>query len=147
MPVSSAAELSVPVSCADDILSKIEKDQPGTFDLSILLSDERGPDFSDAIRRFGVSFSVAKGRGRSVRTAEPEHVIVSEPEPPFAPDLSGLSDEERELFLQIPEEGSCLSDDLIANGRSASETGGMLTMLELKGMIRTLPGGRVSRAN
>ena len=134
-----------PVSCADDILSKIEKDQPGTFDLSLLLRDDDGPDFYDAIRRYGVSFSLARGKGRSVRCSDPEPEPT--PEPTFAPDLSGLSESERALFLRIPEEGSCLSDDLIASGLSAGEIGGMLTMLEIKGLIRMLPGGRVSRAN
>ena len=55
-----------------------------------------------------------------------------------------LSDEERSV-IQILEQGERLVDDVIAQtGLPAGKLLSLLTMLELKGVVRRLPGKRIA---
>ena len=55
-----------------------------------------------------------------------------------------LSDEERSV-IQILEQGERLVDDVIAQtGLPAGKLLSLLTMLELKGIVRRLPGKRIT---
>lgn len=144
-PIKLMKEGARPVSCADDILSKLEAETPGTFDLSLLLTDRAIPDYDATVQRFGVSLSPAKGGGyapRAERMPEPE-TAPSETHP--APDLTACSDVERAVYeaLETPR----TPDELAANGFGAPEILAALTTLEITGLIRSLPGGRYERAN
>lgn len=58
--------------------------------------------------------------------------------------LSGLSPEEQKLVSQLLQ-GECLVDDVIAaSGIPAGLAKAKLTMLEIKGVVTTLPGGRLA---
>ena len=55
-----------------------------------------------------------------------------------------LSDEERSV-VQILEQGERLVDDVIAQtGLPAGKLLSLLTMMELKGVVRRLPGKRIA---
>ena len=59
-------------------------------------------------------------------------------------DLQGLSAEEKQL-LQPLHKGETLVDDLIAeSGLPAGKVLGMLTMLQIRGIVELLPGKRVT---
>lgn len=68
--------------------------------------------------------------------------------PPYSDvnkDLSGLSDPERSV-MEALQSGDRLVDDVIAElGMPAAKLLSMLTMLEIKGYIRRLPGKRIAR--
>lgn len=144
-PIKLMKEGARPVSCADDILSKLEQETPGTFDLSLLLSERAIPDFDATVQRYGVALSPGKGGGyspRAVRMPEPE-AVFDETLP--APDLTSCSDVERAVYdaLETPR----TPDELASSCFGAPEILAALTTLEIAGLIRSLPGGRYERAN
>ena len=134
-----------PVSCADDILSKLESETPGSFDLSLLLTERMIPDFDATVKRYDVSLSPGKGGAyapRAERLPEPETLSAK---PVISPDLSSCSDVERAVYdaLETPR----TPDELASVGFSAPQILAVLTTLEIAGLIRSLPGGRYERAN
>lgn len=142
-PVKLMRDGARPVACADDILSKLESENPGTFDLSLLLTDRGSPDFDETVGRYGVALSPSKGGfARRGAPAEP-----SEPEPDRAPsiDPSTLSDEERAVYEALT--SPMTSDELSRAGLDPSVVLAALTTLEIRGCVRGLPGGRYERAN
>ena len=142
-PIKLMKEGARPVSCADDILSKLESETPGTYDLSILLSDRRVPDFDASVKRFDVSLSPVRG-GYSPRAAVPARPAPS-PETAAEPDLSLLSDGEREVYLRL--DSPRTADELSREGADPADVLASLTTLEIRGLIRSLPGGRYERAD
>ena len=142
-PIKLMKEGARPVSCADDILSKLESETPGTYDLSILLSDRRVPDFDASVKRFDVSLSPVRG-GYSPRAAVPAQP-ASSPETAAEPDLSLLSDGEREVYLRL--DSPRTADELSREGADPADVLASLTTLEIRGLIRSLPGGRYERAD
>lgn len=60
-------------------------------------------------------------------------------------DLSFLSVAERQLYFAIPEEGTCLPDDLLFEDLTAVQVMRYLTNLEMEGLIQRHAGGRISR--
>ena len=143
-PMKLMKEGARPVSCADDILSAREKESPGTFDLSLLLSERTIPDFDETVRRYGVALSPKRGdrrASRPERTDEPEEAPRASET--GAPDLSGLTDAERAVYeaLSVPH----TSDELSRGELDAGEVLAVLTTLEIRGCIRSLPGGRYQR--
>ena len=143
-PIKLMKEGARPVSCADDILSKLESETPGTYDLSILLSDRRVPDFDASVKRYDVSLSPVRG-GYSPRAACPTETASPAPANRAEPDLSSLSDGERAVYLQL--ETPRTADELSREGTDPSEVLASLTTLEIRGLIRSLPGGRYERAD
>ena len=141
-PIKLMKEGARPVSCADDILSKLESETPGTYDLSILLSDRRVPVFDATVKRFDVSLSPSRG-GYSPRN-NPQTVTPT-PEPKAAPDLSSLTDGERAVYEGLGSPRT--ADELTAAGVNPSDVLASLTTLEIRGLIRSLPGGRYERAD
>lgn len=141
-PVKLMRDGARPVACADDILAKLESEYPGSFDLSLLLSDRGSPDYDDAVKRYGVSLAPAKGgyaqRSVPAETSEPA------PEPEVTIDLSTFSDEERAVYEAL--DTPLTSDELSRSGLDPAEVLAALTMLEIRGCVRTLPGGRYERA-
>ena len=142
-PMKLMKEGARPVSCADDILSAREKENPGDFDLSLLLADRPIPDFDETVRRYGVALSPNRLDRRSSRqngTEEP-HAAANDVE--ATPDLSGLTDAERALYAALDEPHT--SDELSRGEFDAGEVLAALTTLEIRGYIRSLPGGRYQR--
>ena len=144
-PIKLMKEGARPVSCADDILSKLESETPGTFDLSLLLTARTVPDYDATVKKYGVSLSPAKGGGYAHRANPVKEVEESIPEEAPAPDLSALTDSEKAVYqaLDVPH----TSDELNLDGIPPYEVLSSLTTLEIKGLIRPLPGGRFERAN
>ncbi|MBO4284538.1 MAG: DNA-processing protein DprA [Clostridia bacterium] len=142
-PMKLMKEGAHPVSCADDILSAREKETPGTFDLSLLLGERPIPDFDDTVRRYGVALAPNRAErrlSRQIKSEEPEEAASDGEDPP---DLSGLSNTERAVYEALYEPHS--SDELSRNGLEAGEVLAALTTLEIRGYIRSLPGGRYQR--
>lgn len=145
-PMKLMKEGARPISCADDILDTIERESPGTFDLSVLLSERPLSDYEAAVRRYGVSLSsVRSGAGAKRREREPVNLSEAAIETAASPDLSDLTDVERAVWLLLAEPHT--ADELTRNGRGAGDLLAALTTLELRGLIRTLPGGRYERAD
>ena len=133
-----------PVSCADDILSAREKESPGTFDLSLLLTERSIPDFDETVRRYGVALSPKRGEPRASRSDRTDDTEESSRfQETEKPDLSGLTDEERAVYEALSEPHT--SDELSGAGLNAGDVLAALTTLEIRGWIRPLPGGRYER--
>ncbi len=133
-----------PVSCADDILAALELDNPGTYDLSLLLVDRPIPDYDETLRRYGVAFPPEKVERRVKRQASPpiEEDDLSGAE---TPDLSTLSEGEKAVYDAL--ETARTADELTGAGLDAGDLLACLTTLEIRGYIVSLPGGRYERAN
>ena len=143
-PIKLMKEGARPVSCADDILSKLESETPGTYDLSILLSDRRVPDFDASVKRYDVSLSPVRG-GYSPRAGSRIEPTATPPAEKVEPDLTALSDGERAVFLQLNVPRT--ADELTRDGVNPSDVLASLTTLEIRGLIRSLPGGRYERTD
>lgn len=141
-PIKLMKEGARPVSCADDILSKLESEAPGTFDLSLLLTERMIPDFDAALNRYAVALSPGKAGGYAPRAQRAIEPFANETP---SPDLSACSDVERTVYdaLETPR----TPNELSASGLGAHEILAALTTLEIVGLIRSLPGGRYERAN
>jgi hypothetical protein len=50
------------------------------------------------------------------------------------------------VYRRIPEEGECIPDHLVGGALDICAVSAALTVLEIRGLIRTLPGGRIRRA-
>ena len=143
-PIKLMKEGARPVSCADDVLSKLESDTPGTYDLSIMLTERRVPDFDASVKRYGVSLSPARG-GYSERAHIPTEPAPTVREQRAEPDLTSLSEVERAVYLGL--DSPRTADELTPDGANPSDVLAALTTLEICGLIRSLPGGRYERAD
>jgi len=144
-PMKLMKEGAQPVSCADDVLEKLEKETPGTFDLSLLLANRPVPDYESTIRRYGVSLEPPKRVGRRGRSESP---VSAEPAPDnsvASTDLSSLSEDERAIYDALASPRTV--DEIAKSGRNASDILALLTVLEIRGLVRSLPGGRYERAD
>ena len=142
-PMKLMKEGARPVSCADDILSAREKETPGTFDLTLLLAERAIPDFDETVRRYGVALSPKRAERRLPRpkTEEPREATG---DGEVTPDLSEFSDAERAVYLALSDPKT--ADELSRADLDAGEVLAALTTLEIRGYIRSLPGGRYQRA-
>ena len=142
-PVKLMRDGARPVACADDILAKLESEYPGTFDLSLLLSDRSVLDYEEAIRRYGVGLSPQKGGyAKAVSTPETQS---TEPESAPVIDLSDFSPAEKAVYLAL--ESPLTADELSSLGVDPPAILAALTTLEIRGAVRSLPGGRYERGN
>lgn len=73
-----------------------------------------------------------------------EPVPPATPTTPAAPPV--LSDGERALYDTLPDSELFSADDLMTNDRSMADVLSGLTMLELKGLIYTVPGGKYRKS-
>ncbi|MBP5428597.1 MAG: DNA-processing protein DprA [Clostridia bacterium] len=130
-----------PVSCADDILAELEKEEPGVFDLSLLLTERPIPDFDHTVAQYGVALSPVR---RSARPEPKETERIGEDDVgDETPDLSSLSDVERAVYDAL--DHPLTSDELSRDGLDAGDVLAALTTLEIGGFIVPLPGGRYER--
>ena len=140
-PMKLMREGARPVSCADDILAELEKEEPGVFDLSLLLTERPIPDFDRAVARYGVALAPAKGTRRVVQTAAERE--EDETAGQATVDLSSFSEVERAVYFAL--ERPLSSDELARLGFDAGDVLAALTTLEIGGFISPLPGGRYER--
>ena len=78
----------------------------------------------------------AKRRKADTAAAEEEKLPASKP----VPDTSALTPRQRELYLMLPDTGFSV-DILTAGGVPVSEAVSTLTVLEIYGLVRSVPGG------
>ena len=118
--------------------------------------------------RLGVCTRRVKSKGDAMRTsaplpeAQPRSVSPRKPKasPPkkdeptpekapersdATPDLSSLTNTQRRVFEAIPVDGMVTVEHLTGEGFSMSEIMASVTILEIKGLIVTFPGGLMSR--
>ncbi len=100
------------------------------------------PSLSEAEQQFGLSSAPSH---REKKTPLPKEAPPKK-QPKAAPDLSFLTEEEKALYFRIPEDGTCLPDELVTEGATAVLVMRWLTHLEMEGLILRHAGGRVSRA-
>ena len=144
-PMKLMKEGARPVSCADDILAALELDTPGTFDLSLLLTERPIPDYDDTVRHYGVAFPPEKGKRRPGRQADRPVEDAPSALAEDTPDLSSLSDGEKAVYDAL--ESARTADELTRDELDAGEVLAYLTTLEIRGLIVSLPGGRYERKN
>ena len=76
------------------------------------------------------------------KTVKEEEVKVREAQTSQSEDmLAGLDDSTRRIFLQMPMDSAVSPDRLVEDGYTASDVITALTMLELCGLVTSLPGG------
>jgi hypothetical protein len=100
------------------------------------------PSLGEAEQRFGLASTPSHKEAHTPLQKE----APPPPTPKAAPDLSFLTEEERALYLRIPEDGTCLPDELLSEDTTAVMVMRWLTHLEMEGLILRHAGGRVSRA-
>ncbi|MBR2615231.1 MAG: DNA-processing protein DprA [Clostridia bacterium] len=92
-----------------------------------------------------------KGRDEEEHAVPPEYEFIPIPDSEEAeegavaapvPDLVGLSEEEREIYRALGFQPVPV-DSLVGAERSASQVMRILTKLEIKGLVRKAPGGKV----
>ena len=150
-------------TCAEDILFAYESRYPGVINLFRLLESST-VRMDKVLKTAHVALGLAK-RSNQVKRApvatlrsddrlpQYEDALTSEPmvaEPDGIDEeleraLSELPEEMRALYLRIPASGSCRTDELVTKDTPPSKVMGAITMLEIKGLVRLLPGGRIQR--
>ena len=137
-------------SCADDILSSLEDRYPSSIDV-FRLKEKPDVSLEESMLRYKVSCKGDVGKGRRILRDVLEHVQAKEKrESKPAPKESRcstevpLTDEERLVLDALPT-GDFTVDELSVPTVSVGELCATLTMLEIYGLIRSLPGGRYRR--
>lgn len=162
--------------CADDILSQYTKLYRPTLRYTTSASLGRKSDYNgDALARMGVysrtedgyervpaqalaTETVQKEKSVKSRKKAPAKVRADKAPEPSAPEvtppradhsaekLASLSERERRVFEGIPMDHPVAIDRLQSLGYSTGELLTALSLLEIKGLIQTLPGGLYCRA-
>ena len=144
--------------CAEDILNANEKAFPGIVNLFRLLEHPTAP-MEQTLGASGIAFrgqkrvkqsSIAPGPKQVVAETENEEKTaerVAETKPAIVDDsvLRALDDVTREVYRHIPETGDITVDSICIEGVSAGKITVCITKLEIKHLIKILPGGRVTR--
>lgn len=144
--------------CAEDILNANEKAFPGIINLFRLLEHPSAP-MEQTLKASGIAF---RGQKRATVSAPTPRTVqevvhtdcvektperVAEKKPVIIDDslLRTLDDVTREVYRRIPESGDITVDSIGIDGVSAGKVTVCITKLEIKHLIRILPGGRVTR--
>ncbi|MBR2432883.1 MAG: hypothetical protein IKB23_08200, partial [Clostridia bacterium] len=61
-------------------------------------------------------------------------------------DTSSLNETEKKIYSLFPDEGNISADEISRSGIAVATVLQNLTMLEIKGFIKTLPGGVFTKA-
>ena len=67
---------------------------------------------------------------------------TAEPAKTSAPDLSKLDGDSRDVYTALPDGRDAVPDDLAKDGMSISKVLSALTVLEINGLVKCLPGGK-----
>lgn len=144
--------------CAEDILNANESAFPGIINLFRLLEHSMAP-MEKVLGASGIAFRGQK-RGSAPKNgtttgvasripiaidASTEQVAEAKPEVSDDTVLHSLDDTTRAVYDIIPEEGDVTIDALHVDGVSVGKISVCITKLEIKQLIRLLPGGRVKR--
>ena len=144
--------------CAEDILNANESAFPGIVNLFRLLERPMAP-MDKVLGVSGIAFRGRKGspafKNRSAVDVAPEATTgmdasverVAEAKPAVMDDtvLRSLDETTRAVYDSIPAESDAAIDALHVDGVSTGKISVCLTKLEIKQLIRLLPGGRVKR--
>lgn len=144
--------------CAEDILNANEKAFPGIVNLFRLLEHPTTP-MEQTLGASGIAFRGQKRVKQSSIAPRPKQVVaeteseektterVAETKPAIVDDsvLRALDDVTREVYRHIPETGDITVDSICIEGVSAGKITVCITKLEIKHLIKILPGGRVTR--
>jgi hypothetical protein len=137
-------------SCADDILSALEDSYPRSIDI-FRLKEKPDVSLEEAVLRYKVRF---KGEAKKSRKALPDifprkrskvrNESIENPSKRSATADLALSPEEKTVLDALPA-GDFTVDELSIPSMPVGELCATLTMLEIYGLIRSLPGGRYRR--
>lgn len=144
--------------CAEDILNANEKSFPGIVNLFRLLEHPVAP-MEQTLRASGIAFRGQKRIAASEAGARVEKTVadaereekaperVAEEKPVIIDDsiLRALDKVTRDVYLRIPESGDVTVDSIDIDGVTAGKITVCITKLEIKHLIKILPGGRVMR--
>jgi DNA processing protein len=137
--------------CADDILSPLDEQYPGSIDI-FRLKDEPDISLSEAVLRYRVKCKSDPKRSHTSlrdifphkkdKKAKPQATVNSE----FhnGVDTQQLSNEEKAVLNVLPQ-GDFTVDEISSSIAPIGELCATLTMLEIYGYVRSLPGGRYRR--
>lgn len=132
-------EGAVPVACGWDVLGEYESVYPDT----VICKPQTQPPAPAPVEKTAAISKIKEG----TRTAASKKMIdKSEPSPYIDPanSLPKLSDQEQAV-VDILRSGSCLVEELVVkSGIPAGKLMGTLTMLEIKKVMKRLPGKRVA---
>ena len=131
-------------SCADDILSALEDRYPSGIDV-FRLKETPSVSLEDSVERYRVR---CKGDDRTPRVRFPslrgqkekkEEATVIRTER-----LTDLTPDEEAVLSALPD-GDFIPDEVNCPGIAIGDLCATLTLLEIRGLLRTLPGGRYRR--
>lgn len=156
------------LTCADDILTYYAEEYYGKINIQRLLTtapvlcEKVLTDFR--IRIPGCDISPSSGSDRSLKTVAPlekekevSHAVSvppreaapekpdRSPEPACDKRLTGLPQEAVDLYARLPEGKEIPADELAEDGMSVSKVMAVATLLEIRGLVRMQPGGRLLR--
>ena len=125
-------------SLCDKILDRLnvatrpyKKDQPAQKDTSYQLRPTRKPTVPEDVTRPTTNESIPQKRKAIVETKKSDGSEKA---------LAGLSENHRKIFDEFPLDRAVTMDDLCKAGYSVSQIMSAITVLEMKGLISTLPG-------
>ena len=139
---------AIAVSSGWDILSEYEAVYPDKIRKDD--ADVQLKVYPDEVQRANkVAQKPALPKKKTAKNQSDDKKVIDNPAPPtysdLNKDLSKLSDQEREILAAL-DSGERLVDDVIAQlGWPTAKILSMLTMLEIKGFVRRIPGKRIAR--
>jgi DNA processing protein len=135
-----------PIACAEDLLSDFESTYPDRIN-PFKLINKSPASMEPVLKRYGVQTKSSLKR-KPRRGATHEVPIAPQQKPPVATEdrEKSLKGDLLTVYRRIPEEGECIPDHLVGGALDICAVSAALTVLEIRGLIRTLPGGRIRRA-
>lgn len=137
-------------SCADDILSALEDRYPSSIDV-FRLKEKPDVSLEESVQRYRIGF---KGEVKRTRRAlvdifqrkkpTENHETVETNEVRSVSVDPDLTPEEKSVLDALPS-GDFTVDELSVPTLSVGDVCAVLTMLEIYGLVRSLPGGRYRR--
>lgn len=138
-----------PALCADDILSHFECKFKYVICMARLLPEVHH-DVDRVLDRAKVCYT--RSTPIEIVSEQTQQQILVEEQPKSDEGarereeaLSQLCEEERLLYERIPKGRAVHMDELVGDGLTAQKVMSKSTMLEVKGLIKFLPGGRIIR--
>lgn len=148
----------------EDLLGKFQWFYSDTLHIDAMEEARKTrPDEAHALKKYGVPAEYVGGRF-GTKNAEPKHTTPkkesmtpsvepkaevapkTEPSAPPSALLDTLDATARKVFEHMPIDRPITPDLLVGDGTSVGEVISALTMLEIAGLIRSLPGGMYVRA-
>ena len=143
------ADGALPALCAEDILNYFHFLYRGALRFAALPEAMQYSGLTpEALRSFGMRMTQPQEalttepsrKERKLREKEREQETVAVEQRPTAADVSSLTPRQKEIFSKLPEHTFSV-DTLTAYGVPVSEAVSTLTVFEIYGLIRSVPGG------